>query len=180
MIHLDSSSLWRLQKEEGTRSVSLCFTEHLVTSKHLFVRTYFYTKCFKANLAVSRMSPDYNNVPEKGKSLWYVQYTISMSFTTHNHPYKCMETFKNSMCYRRLLAQNILYSIILYSPSHWESMFKTRGAKGQGGKQTGAKSSCLAPWSLHPGGERRGRQSCVHVPTRMQELSVNAKAEIKH
>lgn len=79
-----------------------------MTSKHLIEHIFIQSKCYKVQLAVPRISPDSNNVPKKGKTPGVFNALSLCPSPPKTHPYKCMGTFKKSMCYTRILAQNIL------------------------------------------------------------------------
>lgn len=157
MIHGNSPSLWRIQREEN-RSVFLCFSKDLITSKHLTERSHFYTKlsvtkCFPKCHLIIIMSQRKEN-PIKC-SIYNFCHSPSKTL-----PAKSMGTFgsRNSMCYRSTPAQEHL---LCHCVSLRVCASETRGRQGWEEKQSGVKHSQGAATSLQP--VRGGRGSHVHI-----------------
>lgn len=84
--------------------------------------------------------------------------TLSLSFTTQNHPYKCTGAFKSNTCYRRIRAQKVLSSTTQSGP------LRIYAPDQRGREANSSQTFLIGPKELITCEGRRGSHVHIYPP----------------
>lgn len=140
IIHWNSPSLWRIEREEENRSAFLCFSKHLITSKHLIERTHFYTKCYKVKCFPESHLIIIKSQRKENPIVCSIDDFCHSPSKTHPSKRKGIFRTRNSMCYINMPAQeHLLYHSVCLT----ESLHASKTWVDRDGKRSKAESNIL-------------------------------------
>lgn len=134
----------------------LCFTDYLITSKQLIEHILY--NVLQSYLSCSQKCHLVITMSQGKEKLVLCSNTLSLSFTTQNHPYKCMGAFKSNTCYRRIRAQKVLSSTTQSVP------LRIYVPDQRGREANSSQTFLIGPKELITCGGRRGSHVHIYPP----------------